>query len=149
MNFFMTNNNLPNFIKREIEQLHKIVTPLMKKVSKYSLWTFPLITISLFNLFFLLFITPQNEYTMLSIAIYALIGALGMALSKEAKIHQREVHKVGSDYMVERINKSEIVSENRKKEYIALIKEQPLRKLTHFIEFLSEEDNKAKRAYFN
>ncbi len=38
MNMFMT--EMPNFIKREMEQLHEIIKPLAKKVSKYTFWAF-------------------------------------------------------------------------------------------------------------
>jgi hypothetical protein len=43
--------------------------------------------------------------------------------------------------MIERIRKSE-VSENRKNNFIALIKEQPINtKVNHYVNFLTEEQN--------
>ncbi|WP_188456283.1 DUF5392 family protein [Virgibacillus oceani] len=137
MNFFMT--NVPNFIKREMEKLQEVIAPLMKKVSKFTMWSFPLIAISIINLFFLLFVVP-GERSLVALVIYAAIGAIGMALFKEAKAHKKEIRKISNDYIIERIQKSDIASEHRKNEYITLVKSQPVKAVYHFVSFLEEEN---------
>ncbi|MET3696869.1 hypothetical protein SAMN05877753_101556 [Bacillus oleivorans] len=137
--------NLPPFIKREIEQLEKIVSPLAKKVSKYALFSFPLITVSLFNLFFLLFYIPNSQNMIFSIVLYAVLGALGFALLKEVRAQKKEIQKMSTDYIIDRINKSDITSDSRKQEYIKRIQQQPLVTINHFVEFLVEEDQRASR----
>ncbi|WP_121613381.1 YwnF family protein [Mesobacillus foraminis] len=141
MNLFM--NQMPSNIKREIEQLQKILSPLMKKISKYAFWTMPLMGISIMNLGYLLFFGQVTRESIPAVIIFAVIGALGFALFKEVKLQQKELQKLSSIYIIERINKSEIATDNHKKEYISLIKEQPESKaMSHFINFLMEEDQR-------
>ncbi|HZG70245.1 MAG TPA: DUF5392 family protein [Chondromyces sp.] len=145
MNFFMM-NKMPGFIQKEIEQMQNILSPLIKRASKYMWWSIPLISISFFNLFLLLFVSPPTEHRMVTIFIYALIGAIGMALRKEMKNHTKKMEQVSADYMVERIKKSDKVSAYRKKEYVHSIKEQPKKAIHYFINFLNEEENKRKES---
>lgn len=141
MNLFM--KDMPYYIKREIEQLQKILSPLMQKVSKYAIWTIPLIGISIFNLGYLLFFGQATREIIPAVVLYAALGALGFALYKEVKIQQKEIQKLSSIYIIERINNSEIATDYHKKEYISLIKEQPESKaMSHFIHFLMEEDQR-------
>ena len=137
--------DVPNHIKRELEKLQEAVAPLLKKVSKYTLWTFPLIGVSIFNLFFLIFFTPINEQTIPTIFIFAILGAVGMALLKEVKIQRQEIQKLSEKYIIERMKSSEIATDHHKREYLNLIKNQPIAKtMNHFIQFLMEEENRKK-----
>ncbi|MBT2755523.1 YwnF family protein [Mesobacillus foraminis] len=141
MNLFM--DQMPSNIKREIEQLQKILSPLMKKISKYAFWTMPLMGISIMNLGYLLFFGQVTRESIPAVIIFAVIGALGFALFKEVKLQQKELQKLSSIYIIERINKSEIATDYHKKEYISLIREQPESKaMSHFINFLMEEDQR-------
>lgn len=145
MQLFM--KDVPSFVKNEVEQLQKRLLPLTKKVSKYMFWTMPLITISIFNLFVLLFIAPKSEHFITSIIIYAAAGAFGMALLKESKIQRKEIQRQSVSYIIERIKKSERASDHSKETYISLIQKQPLIAMNHFINFLMEEENPANRIY--
>ncbi len=133
-------NDMPNTAKRELEKLEEIISPFMKKASKYALFSFPLVTFSVINLFLLLFAASDQQYSATTIVIFAVIGAIGLALSKESKLKQREIQKMSSEYIIERIKKSELASDHLKKEYINLVKEQPLLAMQHFITFLKKED---------
>ncbi|GEN30899.1 hypothetical protein HNQ35_001365 [Cerasibacillus quisquiliarum] len=137
MNVFMT--KMPSFIKREIEQLQRIIGPVARKASKYTFWSFPLIIISVVNLVFLLFILPEEYRNSFTLILFAVMGAFGLALSKEAKHQKREIHKLSTDYMIKRIKRSEIVSQSSQNRYIRLIKEQPVHMMHHFVRFLEEE----------
>ncbi len=133
--------NLPQFILREIEKLEEVIAPFLKKASRYYLWSIPLIFVSLFNLVFLLLFDSNSLQSMLpAVLIYAVLGALGMALAKESKMQRKEIEKLSSDYIIKRMSKSEIVTENVKNEYIAMVKNKPSHALEYFIRFLQDEN---------
>ncbi|MGJ7922029.1 DUF5392 family protein [Neobacillus sp. LXY-4] len=144
MKFFIS-DNMPMFIKKEMEQLQNHISPIMTKMSKYMFWATPLKIISFFNLFLILFLTPQTNDNWTALMLYAVLGAVGMALSKETKHQQAELHKLSVNYIVERIKKSDIMSVYRKEAYFRLVKEQPFRMMNHFINFLREENERRKR----
>ncbi|UOE53196.1 YwnF family protein [Bacillus sp. CMF12] len=131
--------DMPNFVKRELEQLEEKVSPIMKKASRYIFWSTPLIILSLINLMTLIFTVQDEKTSPLTILIYAIIGALGFALSKEGKHQQLEIQKLSSQYIKERITKSQWASEPNKKRYQALINENPRKAVPYFIQFLKEE----------
>ncbi|PGT88624.1 MULTISPECIES: DUF5392 family protein [Bacillaceae] len=136
----LINLDLPNFAKKEIEKLQEVIAPFAKKASRYIFWSFPLIVLSIINIVTMLFGAGFNESITPSLVVYAIMGALGMALSKEAKLQQAEIQKVSMDYIVERIKKSEVVSDRVKEKYISLVKERPLQTLNHFVNFLEVEN---------
>ncbi|WP_163969331.1 DUF5392 family protein [Oceanobacillus halotolerans] len=138
MNVPMT--NMPQFIKREIEAIEDKLHPFMKKMSRYAFWSLPLIVISIMNLFVLLFMIPQDQRSIVSIIIYAVIGAIGFALSKEVKLQKKEVRQHSVNYIVERIQRSNIVSETVKANYINQVKQHPDRAMNQFVAFLQEEN---------
>lgn len=131
--------DMPNFVKRELEQLEEIVSPIMKKVSRYIFWSTPLIILSLINLMTLFFTVQDEKTSPAAILIYAIIGALGFALSKEGKYQQLEIQKMSLQYMKERISKSQWASDPIKTRYQALINENPRKAVPYFIQFLKEE----------
>ncbi|MCH1625724.1 YwnF family protein [Fredinandcohnia quinoae] len=149
MNFIKINSNMPHFINREIEKIQEIVAPIMKKATTYMFWSFPLIVISILNLFFLVFIGPLTKESMFPILIYAIVGAIGFALSKETKFRKKEMMNASTDYMIERINKSDIMPDSRKKEYVNLLKTQPMTSFNNFILFLNEENNHSKNGLYS
>ncbi|MEH7387765.1 DUF5392 family protein [Bacillus sp. JJ1521] len=145
----ITTKNLPNFITKELEQLHKKIAPIMMKTSKYMFWSFPLITISLINLLFFLFFMPFTNEAIPSLLIYAFIGAIGFALSKEAKFKKKEMEAISSEYIIERINKSDVLTSGRQQDYIERLKNQPKLALHFFIEFLNEEKLRENRNLYS
>jgi TRAP-type C4-dicarboxylate transport system permease large subunit len=142
---FQRTADVPAFVKRELEKLEEKITPIMKKASKYMFISYPLIFISVLNLFLVLFGMATPENAALTVVVYAVIGAVGMALSKEGKLLRKDTLKRTADYIIERINKSEDASESMKKKYIMLVKGQQILLIQHFIEFLKEE--KRERLY--
>lgn len=145
----ITTKNLPLFITKELEQLHKKIGPIMVKTSKYMFWSFPLITISLINVGFLLFFMPFTNEAIPSLLIYAIIGAIGFALSKEARFKKKEIEAISSNYIIERIKQSDVLTEGRQQDYITRLKNQPKLALHFFIEFLNEEKQREKRNLYS
>ncbi|RFU60230.1 DUF5392 family protein [Bacillus sp. V59.32b] len=135
--------------KKELEQLQEIISPILSKTTKYMMWAFPLVAVSFFNLITLLFFTESSEATMIQLGFFALIGAFGLALSKERKLKQKEVLKLGNDYMIKRIEKSSYLTDVRKKEYISMINAQPLIAINSFIEFVNEEERLMKQGDYS
>ncbi|WP_047980299.1 DUF5392 family protein [Ornithinibacillus contaminans] len=131
--------DMPNSIKKEVDKLNEALSPFIKKVSKYSFWSFPLIVFSLINLVLMLVIMPETKSTV-ALILYAILGAFGFALSKEAKLQRRELVKVSEALIVKRISKSDIVTDTTKERYIKSIKAQPALSMNHFIRFLEEEN---------
>ncbi|RFB18872.1 hypothetical protein DZB84_01035 [Bacillus sp. HNG] len=145
----ITTKNLPVFITKELEELHKKIAPIMMKTSKYMFWSFPMIMISLINLVFLLFFMPFTNEAIPSLLIYAIIGAIGFALAKEAKLKKKEIEAISSKYIIERIKKSDVVTAGRQQDYITRLKNQPKLALHYFIEFLDEENKREKRNLYS
>lgn len=133
-------NSFPDNIKKELEQIQKLILPLAKKTSKYMFWTFPLIAIAVINLIYLLFFTTGGEDFYIPMIIYAVIGAFGFALLKESKLNKKEIEQIGVKYIVDRMKKSRFVTSERKNHYIHLVKEKPVMAMENFIKFLQEED---------
>ncbi|WP_026582284.1 DUF5392 family protein [Bacillus sp. J33] len=131
--------DMPNFVKRELEQLEEKISPITKKAARYIFWSTPLIILSLINLMTLFFTVPDQETSPLAIFIYAIIGALGFALSKEGKHQQQEIQKISTAYIKERIKKSQWASDHLKSRYKVLINENPRKAIPYFIQFLKEE----------
>ncbi|WAA11924.1 YwnF family protein [Fervidibacillus halotolerans] len=142
-NFMM--NSFPDNIKKELEAIQKLIMPIAKKTSKYMIWTFPLIGISIFNIVYLLFFTPRDTGMYIYLAIYAVVGALGFALLKETRLYKKEIEQIGVKYIIERIKKSRLVSEERKHQYIQIVRQQPVKAMENFVKFLQEEDRIGRR----
>ncbi|MDQ0273164.1 DUF5392 family protein [Cytobacillus purgationiresistens] len=131
--------DLPAFVQKEMEKINEKIAPFMKKASKFALFSFPLIVLSIMNLAILIFAAPYEENMLITIIIYAIMGAVGMALSKESKIRRKEAEKVSIDYIINRIKQSEFATEQMKQKYISLIKEKPITAMQRFTEFLQDE----------
>lgn len=139
MDNFLT-NSFPENIRKEIEAIQKLILPLAQKTSKYMFWTFPLIAISVLNLFYLLFVAQGGNEIYVPLFIYAVIGALGLALRKETKLNKKEIERIGMMYITERIKKSNILTEDRKSHYIHAVKKYPIAAMEQFVKFLQEEE---------
>jgi hypothetical protein len=142
-------NGFSESIKKEIENIQKLIFPLAKKTSKYMLWTFPLIGIAVINLVFLLFFSTKENDVYMMMIIYAIIGSVGFALLKETKINKKEIQNIGVKYIKERINKSGVLTDERKNKYIHLVNESPVMAMEHFVKFLQEEERVKKVSFYN
>ncbi|WAA09923.1 YwnF family protein [Fervidibacillus albus] len=142
-NFMM--NSFPDNIKKELEAIQRLIMPIAKKTSKYMIWTFPLIGISVLNIAYLLFFTPWDSNMYIYLGIYATLGALGFALLKETRLNKKEIEQIGVKYMIERIKKSRFVSDERKRQYIQMVKQKPVSAMENFVKFLQEEDRIGRR----
>ncbi len=132
--------NVPPFIQRELEKLNELITPLLRKSSKYGFWSLPLILISVFNLVTILFFIPDKQNMVLTIILYAVLGAFGMALSREAKHQRKKIQQISADYIIERIEKSEVASSSLKRKYIEMVKKSPVLAINYFVKFLEAEN---------
>lgn len=140
MNHFIVTNNLSEHIKKELEAIQKLILPLAKKTSKYMFWTYPLIGISLINIVYLLFFAPEFMDNKFLLILYSILGALGLALYKEIRLNKKEIQKIGTQYIIERMKKSRFVGEDRKTYYIRTVEKLPVQALDFFIRFLQEEE---------
>ncbi|MCM3584577.1 YwnF family protein [Mesobacillus maritimus] len=141
----LTMKEMPLHVKKELEKLERIISPAMKKMTKYSLWTFPLLGVSIFNLVSLIFFGALNRDTLPLVLFLAIIGAIGMALYKEIKMQRKELQKISAEFMITRIQNSEVANDYHKKMYIELIKAQSIGKMMNsFIQFLNEEENRKR-----
>jgi len=136
----MSITNVPPFIKRELDQLNEILAPLLKKATKYGFWSLPLLLISVFNLFSILFFLPDKQNSVPVVILYSILGAFGMALSKEAKYKRKEIQEISAEYIIGRIKKSDIASAGLKREYIDLVKQHPVFAINYFVKFLEAEN---------
>ncbi|MDQ0228977.1 DUF5392 family protein [Metabacillus malikii] len=137
------NQDMPFFVKKELENIFEILAPIMRKVMTYRFISLPLIVISLMNLFFVVSTISINRETAPVIIIYALLGAVGMALAKEAKHKQKEFQHQSVRYITERIKNSPLDSEQLKLNYIEMVNKNPIQAINYFVEFLQKE-NKIK-----
>ncbi len=143
---FFSMNDMPQFVIKEIEKLEDALQPVKKKAARYSFWSFPLIALSVFNLSVQLFTMPDIRIS--GVILYSLIGAMGMALSKEGKYQRKEMIKQSTDYMVERINKSDAVPESIKERYANLVQSRPIQSVGYFVKFLEEENRLERVSYY-
>lgn len=140
MNFYRV-EQMPGFIKTEMQKIQKAVQPFMKKTVIYRFLAIPLAAFSLFNLAAFLFHASADRESLISAGIFALLAALGLAFFKEAGYQHKQIQKTVHIYMLNRIKKSEILSEERKSSYARQIKEEPFA-MRSFVEFLTEEDRR-------
>lgn len=77
------------------------------------------------------------------------MGAVGFALLKENKHNQKEIVKMSQKYMLERIKKSNFLTDSRKSNYFNRVNEHPLSAMNVFIEFLAEEQQSKNKSSHN
>lgn len=140
-------DNMPPFIKREMEKITQQIQPLMKKNSKYVMFAFPLMLVGGFNLI-VMFFQGAYSFDMLPITgLYALFTAIGIALFKESKFMNKKIHQVGKQQIIERIQMSRIIGEEKKNAYIEMVKNQSKMSLQVFFNFLTEENKEKQNMY--
>jgi hypothetical protein len=140
-------NEMPGFVRFEMEKLGEMIAPKLKKANQYAFWSKPLIFVAALNLFLLLLVMPAEDRSIPLLLFCAVAGAFGMALSQEARVLRKEITKLSFSYMKKRIEKSSIVPDPVKKRYAALIEKEPTNIFLHFIHFLEEEQNRKKEIW--
>lgn len=85
MNFYRV-EQMPGFIKTEMQKIQKAVQPFMKKTVIYRFLAIPLLAFSLFNLGAFLFHASADRESLISAGIFALLAALGLAFLKRQAI---------------------------------------------------------------
>ncbi|QDP41772.1 DUF5392 family protein [Radiobacillus deserti] len=131
---------MPHYIQREMEAISEKIRPLMKKSSLYTSIAFPMIIVSIINIFVLLFTNGLSNGLSISLIIFALMAAVGMALSKESKFLRKEIQKQSNQHILKRIEQSEVVPESTKNKFIQMVKQQPVLGFHTFVTFLEEEE---------
>ncbi|GAA0480070.1 hypothetical protein GCM10008986_00710 [Salinibacillus aidingensis] len=149
MNNPMMFKHMPNFVKKELEAISETIEPYIKKHSKYIIFAIPLMTFAIFNLLFYLFTGGWYLNMLPTLAIYALMAAIGLALYKESKHVKKQIETISTEQMIKRIKKSEHMNDYSKTEYIKSIKEQPKYGFQSFINFLNEENQRKQRMFGN
>ncbi|ENH96432.1 hypothetical protein J416_10881 [Gracilibacillus halophilus YIM-C55.5] len=139
-----TTGQLPSFVKIELERLFEKISPLMKKNTRYKMFAIPLLFVSLVNIVYFLFFEGFANHMIAMVLIYALMAAVGLALYKESKHIKRRMKTMELEHILNRIDKSEVINEYKKQDYITSIKNQPRLGMQAFMNFLAEE-NERKR----
>ncbi|UOQ48473.1 DUF5392 family protein [Gracilibacillus caseinilyticus] len=142
--FSFFTNDVPSFMKIELEKLFNKISPLMKKNARYMMFAMPLLLISILNLIFFLFFGGFDNGMLAIVIVYALMAAVGLALYKESKHIKKKIRELEMEHIVSRIEKSNIVNDYQKKDYISLIKSHPKMGLQTFLNFLNEENERKK-----
>lgn len=105
MNFYRV-EQMPGFIKTEMQKIQKAVQPFMKKTVIYRFLAIPLAAFSLFNLATFLFHASADRESLISAGIFALLAALGLAFFKEAGYQHKQIQKTVHIYMLNRIKRA-------------------------------------------
>jgi len=139
---------MPHFIKKEMDSISEKIRPMMKKISAYHIFGLPMMVIGIINILFLIFDSEMVIDNYLIPIIYALLAASGLALFKESRTLKKEIHEVGKDHIIERINQSKIMEEAEKSRYIQSVQRQVKMDLQPFFKFLTEENKRNNTNYF-
>lgn len=139
MNPFQS-NDAPMYVKREFEQLQSLLAPSIKKTMLYAMIAMPLISFSLFNLYFFIASSAINRNTAVIVGVFALAGALGLALLKESMHKKKELQQKSLEYMKGRIKNSDNLADSAKNKYLEDIQKKPTKSYQIFYEFLQHEE---------
>ncbi|MDA1476660.1 DUF5392 family protein [Bacillus changyiensis] len=136
---------MPTFMKEEMENLKQAAAPILKKRMIFLLTAIPLVIVSIVYLSTFWGQTFNGMEMTIKISIATLGAAFGMALFRESSYQKRYIRETVVQYILERMQKSEVLSSERKNQYVRTIKEQPFSVMNSFIEFLNEEENRRRR----
>jgi hypothetical protein len=143
MNFNIT--NVPGFMTRELENMKEFLKPLLKKNMQLSFTSSILIAISVMNFIFIFISGQWSNTSTVTLIIYAVLGAVGFALSKESKFISKEIIKKTEEYVIDRISKSRFLPDIKKTRFQKAVKEQPINAMSVFVEFMNEEEQAKKQ----
>lgn len=135
----------PLYIKREFEKLNTRLIPLMKKTIFLGAFSVPLITFSFIGLYFIFVMTSFSGDMAVGIVLFALAGALGLALFRESLHKGKEMRKTSLVYMKERVANSDRLPEETKLQYVKQLQMNPQKSYETFVRFLQHEENIRKR----
>ncbi|ASB87050.1 YwnF family protein [Bacillus sonorensis] len=140
-----TFNQMPAFMRREMENLKQVAAPILKKRMIFLFIAVPVLLVSLVYLSSFWGHMSFGMDTFIKMGIAALGAAFGMALFRESSYQKRNVQQKVFQYILDRMQKSEVLSEERKNRYVRAVKEQPFTVMSNFMEFLHEEENRRQR----
>lgn len=139
--------NMPPFIKHEMEKIVEQIQPLMKRNSRYIMFAFPFMFVGGFQLIMMFFQGSIGGDMLVVNGIYALMTAIGIALYKESRHMNKKIHQIGKKHMIERIETSRIIADDKKHAYIKMVKKHSKMSLQIFFNFLTEENQAKQNMY--
>ncbi|GEL08001.1 DUF5392 family protein [Salisediminibacterium halotolerans] len=128
------------YVKHEVDALQKMLAPKMKKSLLYGAIAIPLIISSVFNLYFLLVHVPSGAEMVWFLLLFAVLGAVGMALFKESKFLTNDMRSESYVYMQERVKNSSLLNQELIDRYIHDLQSEPKKAMDTFIMFLEHEE---------
>ncbi|MFO6497003.1 MULTISPECIES: YwnF family protein [Bacillus] len=140
-----TFNQMPAFMKEELDNLKRVAAPILKKRLVFLFVAIPLLLASLIYLSTFWGQVSFGTESYIKIGIAAIGAAFGMALLKESSHQKRNVQKTVMTYILDRMQKSEVLPDDRKNRYVRAVKEEPFTVMRSFLEFLNEEENRRQR----
>lgn len=130
-------DHVSSYTKKEFENMQRRIAPLVKKSTIFTVASISLISISFFNLYYLLFGHVNN---MVLTLVFSVVGAVGIALYKEVKFQNKEIYNTSINYIKERMMKSEIVPDYTRDKFIEKVKTEPMNAFQTFSDFLHQEE---------
>ncbi|MFN2744567.1 YwnF family protein [Bacillus sp. z60-18] len=140
-----TFNQMPAFMKEELDNLKRVAAPILKKRLVFLFVAIPLLLASLIYLSTFWGQVSFGTESYIKIGIAAIGAAFGMALLKESSHQKRNVQETVMTYILDRMQKSEVLPDDRKNRYVRAVKEEPFTVMRSFLEFLNEEENRRQR----
>ncbi|ARI77658.1 DUF5392 family protein [Halobacillus mangrovi] len=131
--------HLPAYIVDEFKELDKVTKPLFKKMRGYALLSFIAIPISFINILSLFLAGKTEPIYIFPLLFFSIVGAFGLALQREVKFLYKEIQATSVQFIKERIRKTEVMHEHKRKNYMELIVKEPFSSINLFAEFLEEE----------
>ncbi|MDQ0256757.1 hypothetical protein J2S74_004179 [Evansella vedderi] len=128
-----------DLIKKEFENMHKELKPLLMKCLLYSVISAPLFSFSFMSLYYLVFEFGVDVIT-LPVILFSLTGAFSFALLREAFHKNKEMKEASRDYIKKRIRESEYMDIHYKEDYLKKIQDKPRDMFKIFVEFLEREN---------
>lgn len=137
---------MPHYVQKEMELIEGSVKALARKNAIYTFVSVPMMVFAIMNLLVLVITGGITRETISSILIFALLAATGIALQQETRFLRKQMQLESNEQIIRRIQHSDYLTDSRKKEYISLIKTEPLLGFQTFIDFLTEEQRRKNLA---
>ncbi|MGI8314066.1 DUF5392 family protein [Halobacillus mangrovi] len=131
--------HLPAYIVDEFKELDRVTKPIFRKMRRYALLSFIAIPVSLINILSLFLAQKTDQIYILPLLLFSIIGAFGLALQKEVKFLYQDIQATSVQFIKERIQKTEVMHEHKRKSYMESVVKEPFSSINLFAEFLEEE----------
>ncbi|AAU25334.1 YwnF family protein [Bacillus sp. FSL W8-0445] len=138
-------HQMPAFMKEEMDNLKRVAAPFLKKRLIFLFIAIPLLLASFVYLSSFWGQAAYGTDSMIKIGCAAAGAAFGMALFRESSYQKRNVQQSVMKYILERMQTSEVLSDERKSRYVRAVKEEPFTVMRSFLEFLNEEEIRRRR----